>query len=36
MGEGVEVELSKTFSFENYLLANRNTEKPVLHISPKS
>ena len=20
-------------SFENYLLANRNTEKPVLHIS---
>ena len=23
-------------SFENYLLANRNTEKPVLHISPVS
>jgi len=34
MGAGSESTLRNTLlSFENYLLANRNTEKPILHIS---
>lgn len=34
MGENPEQRMPQTLrSFENYLLANKNTEKPILHIS---